>query len=185
MRVRKRSLLVALIAAMVLTPPLAAQDATMADLEAGDRVRTRIGGERVVGTFVSAEGPLRISTEGEVVAVPLSHDIEIERSLGPRSVLSGFANGAGLGFLAGAATGAVVGVASGDDTKGFIRFSAGEKAFGFGVVLGAGGAVLGGIIGAMAPGERWQEVELLIPAGAALFTTRDGGVGIAFELETR
>ncbi|HUF12029.1 MAG TPA: hypothetical protein VMN78_02890 [Longimicrobiales bacterium] len=184
MRIRFKSLAVAAVALAGMAPPLGAQDAAISELQVGDRVRTRVAGERIVGTVVSSDDPLRISTESQIVLVPLSPGLEIQRSLGPRTPLAGFMNGTALGLLAGAATGAVVGAASGDDTEGLFQFTAAEKAVGLGIVLGAGGAVVGGIIGAVSPGERWQDVSLILTR-AAPYTTPEGAVGIAFRLNSR
>lgn len=58
-----------------------------------------------------------------------------------------FWSGAGTGFLIGLGTGIVVGLASGNDQSGFIKFSAGEKAFVLGSMLGLSGALVGGVVG--------------------------------------
>ena len=53
----------------------------------------------------------------------------------------------GWGALIGAGLGAIIGFASGDDTEGWLRFSAGEKALGAGIALGLLGVVTGLIVG--------------------------------------
>jgi hypothetical protein len=64
---------------------------------------------------------------------------------------SAFLKGIGIGILAGAASGALGGFLSGDDEPSgpwdIFCFTAGEKALGFGVSLGAIGGVIGGGIG--------------------------------------
>jgi len=55
----------------------------------------------------------------------------------------------GTGILAGAVTGALMGLLSGNDKPGFMSWSAGQKALGFGVVLGGIGGVIGGVAGAV------------------------------------
>ncbi len=53
----------------------------------------------------------------------------------------------GIYTLIGVGTGALIGIASGDDTHGFIRFSALEKALGFGIILGTLGLITGLVSG--------------------------------------
>ncbi|MCX6566550.1 MAG: hypothetical protein NTW38_09065 [Candidatus Aminicenantes bacterium] len=64
---------------------------------------------------------------------------------------SKFLPGLGLGILIGGATGAVLGLFSGNDETGWIRFTAGQKAFGgalgFGLLAGAVGGIIGAIAG--------------------------------------
>jgi len=54
-----------------------------------------------------------------------------------------------IGLASGFIIGAVIGLASGDDTEGFIRFSAGEKALAGGVLLGAVSGLAGVVVGAV------------------------------------
>jgi hypothetical protein len=66
---------------------------------------------------------------------------------------STFLKGFGIGILAGAATGALLGFMSGNEEPSgpfdIFTFTAGEKAFAFGVVLGGFGGVIGGFVGAL------------------------------------
>lgn len=75
--------------------------------------------------------------------VPLSsvHEIKVT------SPASGLAKGAGIGFVVGGVTGVIMGFADGDDTRGWFRMSAGQKALVGGVMLGTVGAVVGGLVG--------------------------------------
>ena len=52
-----------------------------------------------------------------------------------------------IGALYGAITGAIIGLVSGDDTEGFIRFTAADKALAFGTFLSLPGGLIGGIAG--------------------------------------
>ena len=54
----------------------------------------------------------------------------------------------GTGILIGAGAGLLMGAFSGDDEKGFVSFTAGQKALALGAVLGTVGAVIGLIAGA-------------------------------------
>lgn len=69
------------------------------------------------------------------------------REITIQSGSAGFLKGFGIGFLVGGGLGALAGLASGDDKKGFIRFSAGEKAAGAGLTLGLLGGIIGGVVG--------------------------------------
>lgn len=53
------------------------------------------------------------------------------------------------GALGGLVIGAIIGLASGDDTRGWIRFTAGQKAFMAGISLAGLGAILGLVTGAV------------------------------------
>ncbi len=70
-------------------------------------------------------------------------DVDSIIILGESKVLSSI----GLGALYGLVIGGVIGFASGDDTRGFIRFSAGEKAIGLGGFFGFIGGIVGLIVG--------------------------------------
>ena len=54
--------------------------------------------------------------------------------------------GIGIGFLVGAGVGVISGFASGNDQEGFLSFSAEDKALRGGMILGAVGALIGGIV---------------------------------------
>jgi len=75
--------------------------------------------------------------------------------------------GAGIGTLIGVGSGVVAGYASGDD-RGWCCFTAGEKAFGYGVGLGLSGLIIGSVIGAFTVSDRWTSV----PLGAVAATPR-------------
>jgi len=62
---------------------------------------------------------------------------------------SKFGSGVGLGILIGGASGALLGLVSGNDTSGFLRFSAGQKAAMGALGLGILGIPVGGIAGAL------------------------------------
>ncbi|MDP4129945.1 MAG: hypothetical protein Q8918_07460 [Bacteroidota bacterium] len=58
--------------------------------------------------------------------------------------------GALYGTICGILIGAVAGFVSGDDPEGFFSLSAGDKALLYGAIGAGGGAIIGGIIGAVA-----------------------------------
>ena len=68
--------------------------------------------------------------------------------------------GAGYGLLIGGASGALIGYATGDDTDCFVCFTAEQNAVVGAALLGVAGTVLGAIVGALSPGERWERVSL-------------------------
>lgn len=70
-------------------------------------------------------------------------DVDSIIILGESKVLSSM----GLGALTGLVIGGVIGLASGDDSEGFLRFSAGEKAIGLGGFFGFIGGIVGLISG--------------------------------------
>jgi len=64
-----------------------------------------------------------------------------------------FLKSLGIGILVGAVTGALLGFLSGDEKPSgpwdILAFTAGEKALGFGVLMGGIGGVIGGVAGAL------------------------------------
>ena len=99
------------------------------------------------------------TASGETVARPRPN--EIYRHAGHVSVWRGLFRGAAIGAGVGMGVGAVIGYSDGDDPDNmFISFSAEEKAVLGGVTLGAAGLVLGGIVGAVTSGDRWERVPL-------------------------
>lgn len=170
------------LVALAGATPSRAQEAA-APLRAGDLIRLRHHGEILTGTVASLDESVHVMTGNGTVAVPLSADLRIERSLGSRSRPAGMARGAGIGLLCGALGGAVIGFSLGDDPPGWFSFTAEEKALATGAVLGVGGLAVGGIIGLVVPGHRWENAPLE-GVQARVYPT-EGGVGIAIQLPTR
>jgi hypothetical protein len=158
---------------------------------------TRLSG-RIAGEIV-ATGPetLTVRTGEREVVVRRDEIARMDRSLGRRSRGAGALRGAAIGLGIGAVLGAGVGALSGDDSErsycppydgfGFgsicgplFTFSARDKAVIGGVALGTLGAVLGGIGGAAAPGERWRRDQ---PGPA--FALRPQRRGLGAELALR
>lgn len=116
---------------------------------------------------------------GALVNVPMASVTELAVSRGRRPAGARALRGAGFGLLIGAGSGAIIGFASGDDPAGFISFTAEDKALGLGVVLGAGGAVVGSLIGLLSRGEHWEDVPLnSVRAGPSV----DGGTTIGYSI---
>jgi hypothetical protein len=169
-------LLLAAALAWAAATPAGAQT----DLNAGDRVRVRAG--EASGQYaVVAAGPdgvtLRRGTGAEPIHLAPASIRRLDLYRGPRPAGQGALRGMGHGFLIGAGAGAALGLLSGTDDPGDdLPLTAGEKAFGFGVVFGVSGAVLGAVIGVAAPGERWERVRTV--GGVRLGVAPGGRAGL-------
>jgi hypothetical protein len=158
----------------VLTPhTLAAQASALPSPGESVRVKgTATSGRFTMRSLTGTTLMLRDENGADVsVEVGALESLAVAR---PRSRGAAALRGSAIGLLAGAATGAVIGFLDGDDPRNaFIQFSAGEKAALGGILLGAGGAAAGMLIGLAAPGQHWEDVPLTqLRAGAAA----DGGV---------
>ena len=174
-----RPMFLLLVLSATYAPSLPAQSIPV---QAGDRVRIEAG--RVSGRFsvvdVSTDTLLLQEGAAPQIRVPLASIQQIARR-DKRTGWQGALHGAGLGLLIGGVAGAITGFASGDDPETqWFAFTAEEKALAVGVVLGVGGAVLGGVIGAAAPGERWVRVPL--PAAPRVSHSSSNGVLIAYSI---
>lgn len=156
-------------------------------LNAGDRVRVSfdLGAGRVVvrGDVVilnQADGTVLVRNHdtAELLDLPLASITKLHVSLGHRSTGAGALRGAGIGLLIGGGAGAVVGFASGDDPPGWFSMTAQEKALLLGIGLGGLGAVVGGLVGLAAPGERWQR--LAATEGLRIAPEDRGGVTLTY-----
>lgn len=168
---------IATIATFLATTALPAAGQSSVSVEPGDQIRVRAAGVRGAWTVLSVTpDTLRLQRDGGEEAVATDRLTGVDVSLGPRSRGAGAARGAGIGGLAGVLTGAALGFADGDDPPGLLAFTAEAKAFFGAVVLGAGGAVTGGIIGALAPGHRWRRFDdaslTVEPAGEGRWALR-------------
>jgi hypothetical protein len=190
---------IAAVAVLTAAPSLALA-ASRPEPAAGDRVRARIqdakGAEAwIVGRLVGADDAsvtIRSAT-GDAVVVPLRRLDRLDRSLGRRSARRGALRGAGFGFASGAVLGALAGAVGSDGGSSpacdapprgdaqWLEAAACGASLGRGpesatmgaAVLGTAGAVLGGLVGSLAPGERWERtsverVRVSIELGAAV-----------------
>jgi hypothetical protein len=105
---------------------------------------------------VGSDSLFLLVAPADTLAVALAGVSRLEVSTGRRRYAK---RGAGIGALIGVASGVVMGYASGDD-RGWCCFSAGEKAFGYGVGLGLSGLIIGSVIGAFTVSDRWTSVPL-------------------------
>jgi hypothetical protein len=155
----KRLIAVAVLAAA--TPALAEVQPAA---PVGPRVRARflgVDGSRtsLTGRVLAADRDSMtiLPAQGDAVVVPLGRIDRFDRSGGRRSRGHGLLRGAGLGLATGTVSGTLIGVASTTSEK---RSSeTGENALYGGVAFGVFGAFLGGIVGALAPGEQWVRTE--------------------------
>jgi hypothetical protein len=129
--------------------PAAAQPA----LRGGEHVRIRAGdvtGHYTVVSVGTDSLTLRVAA-AEPLTVAFTAFDRLDLHLGRRTRSQGALRGAGIGFLIGAMTGVAGGLLTGD----------GGEPFAHGVLLGFTGAVAGGAVGAVAPGDRWRRVRTL------------------------
>jgi hypothetical protein len=123
----------------------------------GTRVRITSSDSRLTGKIVAASpDALIVSVKKGREPVTVARDAITRFELGHRRTSGkGALRGAGIGLLAGGVGGAALGVAldSPDDW-----FSGGELAAGGAIVFGGAGALIGALVGAASPGERWETV---------------------------
>jgi hypothetical protein len=131
--------------------------AQVARLSVDDRIRVT-GGLR--GTFTVAEinRDTLVMHQGPRVAHSSLKTLSVSR--GRRSTASGMARGALIGLGAGAAAGAVVGIVLDSDDDYFYGqyHSTAEVAAVWAATFGFVGLVSGTVVGAIAPGERWERL---------------------------
>ena len=156
----------ATLTTLLCATALLAQDASWAAAQvepavgSGSRVRLTSPSLRLsaaIGTVQEAtDGSLLVQFDNPRRSVRVERDgiTEMDVSVGRRrQVLKGL----GMGTLAGAGAGVVLGLVSGDDPPNVIlSFSAEEKAVFLGAFLGATGAVVGLIAGALNYQEAWS-----------------------------
>jgi hypothetical protein len=154
-------------------------------VQAGDRVRIEAGSVSGLFNVIDMAADtllLQADNTPSHIRVPLASVQQIARR-DKRSGGQGALRGAGLGLLIGGASGAIVGFASGDDDPAqWFAFTAEEKALALGVVLGAGGALVGGIIGAISPGGRWVRVPLQSAPRVGLSSSAGVQIGYSIRL---
>jgi hypothetical protein len=184
-----------LIAALAIVCVAAAQAAAGPDLgslKKGDRVRIKGVGQE--GVFIVEElqpDALMLRDPDGIMPqkVRLSALSSLEVGI-PRSDGEGAGHGAVLGAMVGLATGILAGFAMGDD-PGYGDESNGEmslalsgegKALILGVVLCAGGAVIGAVAGSIRPGERWESIPLDARLDAGMARDGTARAGITFSI---
>jgi hypothetical protein len=138
-------------------------------LDSLSRVRvTQSAQERFGATFVSADSRVVVVERGgERLEIPRTSVRMLEVSQGPRPLESGAWRGAKRGFLGGALVGGVLAalvLATGEDDSYISNEAVATISLGVGVTAGT---VLGTIVGAASPGERWVPVPIPSPAAAA------------------
>ena len=168
------------LAAAQGSPP----SATEPDVAPGTRVRVTVPGQaRRVGTVVALTGDTLVARweRGEPRGVPLSQlsRLEVSRGLHERPW-----RGAGIGLALGATVGVVIGAATYEGCEGRANCmelgGPGTNAVAAGLVIGTGGAVVGGLLGAVRRTEKWQTVGLeRVRVGAAAPRGGRAGVGVA------
>lgn len=143
-----------------LAHPARAQEAGA--LEPGSRIWVEAAGLELKGTLLLLKmDSLRLTPEsyGQALTVATSQ-IERLRVAQPRSSGRGALRGLGWGALIGGGVGAVVSVIGEAGCSGGFCFGYGGAALAGGVVGGALGGLAGALIGSVAPGERWEDVDI-------------------------
>jgi hypothetical protein len=126
----------------------------------GERVRFRaatVGGGRQQGTVVEQDATaltIRLTAGGDPIRVPLD---AFERLEVARSQRRHFWTGAAVGFVPGFAFGFFAGWVLGCDDQGRDCTAYGA-ALATGAILGAGTAVVGGLVGLLFKSDRWERV---------------------------
>ena len=151
------SLVTALLQVSAIQTPSSRQPAVEAD--SGARVRITVGKTKHVGALVSADvDSLRFTSDTSgVVAIPTASVTRFERSLGRRSNV-------GRAALVGGATGGVIGLifgigAEADNNDWGIEIGAEGIALST-LFVGAVGAGIGALIGALSKSDRWEPVAI-------------------------
>jgi hypothetical protein len=151
-------------AAIVLGAAVLAGAGEPAILGIGSKVRVKVHKEPAAEGLVVATDPETLTLSlpsGATREIAWSKVKTMQVSGGRRSAGNGFLRGAGAGLASGALVGVMTGFVAGDDaacSECWFRLSAGEKATAGAVLLGGAGTIVGGVFGAVAPGERWQTV---------------------------
>lgn len=156
-------MLVLLLLAMLMpAASLSAQDLAFGFVRPGDRVRLRLpepgtssGTAMRVGLLArSPADSVSVQWEsGTTTTIALSRIVNLEVSDGPQPFV---ARGMGYGFVAGALVGAV----AGSRQTGNEYFPTPAIATFTSIVGGVGGAIVGGVVGAIGRRERWSTVQL-------------------------
>jgi hypothetical protein len=152
------------VSAIVMVFPAAWRGET-AEVAAGMLVRISQPNWKVKGLVLATDPEtLTLAVEGRDAPIRLARSRITRIEVGERrSVSAGAARGAGRGLLFGGAAGLVIGVASGGEDRGYFN-----------------AALVGGVIGAAKPGERWKP--LSTERIGVSVTPRRGGVGVAMSL---
>jgi hypothetical protein len=149
-----------ILLALLILPATELCGQTRETLAPGDTVRIRENDRFRMYTVVESSGAaltLRPG-QGEQIHVPVSAIEHLELRVGGKSRFAGAWKGVWMGALIGAVPGALLGFASGDDPPGWFALTAEEKAILLGITFGTAGSVVGGTVGAINPGSRWQRV---------------------------
>ncbi|HEX7336815.1 MAG TPA: hypothetical protein VF252_06360 [Gemmatimonadales bacterium] len=175
---RRRAMVAATIQLLTATPLAAFQ----AQLNPGARIRVTSdsGSPRArIGTLVSMDSNalhFRSAKDSSLISVPTGSLVRLEQSMGRKSNAG---RGAFIGALVGAGTGLLLGLlasAAEDDRDSFYDVGP-EDVFAATAVLGAAGAGVGALIGAMSHRDRWEPVPL--PGGTGRARRMSGRVGLA------
>lgn len=146
-----------------------ASSAAAQSVARGDTVRLKsagLSGRYTVAGVTPAALTVRDS-DGLTYEVPVETLTKLSIHRGQNSPGTGFARGAVQGLLIGGGTGFVLGYALGEDGAD-AWFPRDEMAAAGALTFGGACAVVGGVIGLLRPGERWEDVDLESPIALGL-----------------
>jgi len=151
--------------AVVLVLALLAPGLTAKERRGHDVIVTKKDGTVVQGELLAVKGTdliiMESSTSGGVTASLA--EVKTVKVIKP----SKFLKGLGIGFLVGAPIGAVIGATTGTSHPGWFEYTPAEGALGWGLILGATGALIGGIGGAIASIDKNVTIGDTSPTGLA------------------
>jgi hypothetical protein len=164
-----------LVSAIVMLFVPAAWPGETTEVTTGMLVRVTQPRWKVKGLVLAADPEtLTLAVEGRDAPIRLTRSRITRIEVGERrSVAAGAARGAGRGLLMGGAFGLIAGAASSKEDRG-------PNAVLSSMATGAFSALVGGVIGAAKPGERWKP----LPTGRVRLgvAPRHGGVAVAMSV---
>lgn len=171
---------------LLLTTPICAQ--TEHQLEVGRRLRIRTMGSRTecVLEHISADTLIVSGQNGNGLQKIAFDQVDRVDVRVPRSAGWGAIRGAAIGVTIGALVGGIYAISTWDDvnadcgglTELCSNTASGLRFIGVVTVFGTPPMLIGGVVGAMFPGERWQPVKL--PGRISMRIDEDGALAIQY-----